>query len=129
MATSPIPAAASAPLRSLVLTDLLAQAQSVEFSWTPLHPGVDEHRIYGEHDGDGPVASILRYAAGARVPYHRHEGYEHVYILAGSQRDPRGTHRAGTLVINPPGSRHQVSSDDGCIVLLIWERAVSFPEP
>lgn len=137
MASPPVPDAASAaaavtsgaPARPLVLPDLLAQARSPDFTWTPLRPGVDEHRIYGEHDAGGPVASILRYAPGAEVPYHRHDGYEHVYVLAGSQRDSRGTHRAGTLVINPPGSRHQVTSDDGCFVLLIWERAVVFAEP
>ena len=31
-----------------------------------------------------------------------------------------------TLVINPPGSRHRVVSDDGCLVLVIWEQPVVF---
>jgi anti-sigma factor ChrR (cupin superfamily) len=118
-----------APLAPLPIPDLLALAQSPECTWSPLRPGVDEHRIYGGDEGDGPLASILRYAPGAQVPYHRHDGYEHVYVLAGSQRDSRGTHRAGALVINSPGSRHEVVSDEGCIALLIWERAVVFTEP
>ena len=112
--------------RSLVLEDLLVQTRSPDFGWTVLRPGVDEHALYGTHDGGGPTASILRYAPGARVSYHRHDGHEHVYILAGSQRDERGTYRAGTLVINPPGTTHDVVSDDGCTVLLIWERPVTF---
>jgi hypothetical protein len=29
-------------------------------------------------------------------------------------------------VINPPGTRHKVSSDDGCIVLAIYEKPVRF---
>jgi anti-sigma factor ChrR (cupin superfamily) len=110
----------------MVFAALLHQAQQPEFSWSHLRPGVDEHRLYGTHEGPGPTASILRYAPGARVPYHRHGGYEHVFILAGSQRDERGTHRAGTLVVNTPNSTHDVVSDDGCTALLIWERPVAF---
>ncbi len=108
------------------LRDLLAQTQGAGFSWVPLRPGVEHHTLYGSLDGAGPVAAILRYAAGAQIPYHRHDGYEHLYVLAGSQRDQRGTYRAGDLVINPPGSTHDVVSDDGCTVLLIWERPVVF---
>lgn len=116
----------SAPTGPWVLADLLIQTRQPEFVWTVLRPGVDEHSLYGSHDGTGPTASILRYAPGAHVPYHRHDGYEHVYVLVGSQRDERGTYRAGTLVINPPGTAHDVVSDDGCTVLLIWERPVVF---
>jgi anti-sigma factor ChrR (cupin superfamily) len=112
----------------LVFADLLSQSRRPDFTWSVLRPGVDEHRLYGGDDGSGPLASILRYAPGASVPYHRHEGYEHVFILAGSQRDERGTHVAGTLVVNPPGSRHDIVSDDGCVALLIWERPVVFVE-
>jgi anti-sigma factor ChrR (cupin superfamily) len=114
---------------SLALPDLLAQAQRPDFGWTRLRADVEEHRLYGDGAAGGAVASVLRYAPGARVPYHRHEGHEHVYVLSGSQRDRRGTYRAGTLVINPPGTTHEVTSDDGCIVLLIWERPVVFVEP
>ena len=119
-----------APQLSLVLPDLLAQTRRPDFTWTLLRDDVEEHRLYGDSDTPGgPVASVLRYAPGARVPHHRHQGYEHVYILSGSQRDPRGTHRTGTLVINPPGTTHEVISDDGCTVLVIWERPVVFVEP
>jgi anti-sigma factor ChrR (cupin superfamily) len=113
----------------LVLPDLLAQSRRPDFTWSELRPGVDEHRLHGGHDGNGPIASILRYAPGARVPYHRHGGHEHIFVLSGSQRDERGTYGAGTLVINTPESRHDVVSDDGCTVLSIWERPVTFVEP
>jgi len=45
-------------------------------------------------------------------------------VLRGSQRDERGLYGAGTLVVNEPGSTHQVTSDDGCIVLVIWQKPV-----
>ena len=110
----------------LVVADLLNQSRLPGFAWSVFRPGVDEHRLYGDHHGPGPTASILRYAPGASVPSHRHDGYEHVFILAGSQRDQRGTHRAGTLIVNTPGSTHDVVSDEGCTALLIWERPVAF---
>jgi anti-sigma factor ChrR (cupin superfamily) len=120
---------ATALATSLALPDLLAQAQRPDFGWTRLRADVEEHRLYGDGAAGGAVASLLRYSPGAWVPYHRHEGYEHVYVLSGSQRDRRGTYRTGTLVINPPGTTHEVFSDEGCIVLLIWERPVVFVEP
>jgi anti-sigma factor ChrR (cupin superfamily) len=93
--------------------------------WEPLRAGIDISRLYG--DGQhGPAAALLRYQPGASVALHHHTGYEHIFVLAGSQRDHNGVHGAGTLVINPPGSRHRVVSDDGCLVLAIWEKPVVF---
>lgn len=109
-----------------VFTDLLAQTERPDFTWAELRPGVDEHRLYGPVDGSGSSASILRYHPGARVPRHAHGGHEHIYVLAGSQRDERGTYVAGTLVINPPGTSHDVVSEEGCTVLIVWERPVAF---
>ena len=111
---------------SWVFADLLAQTDQPDFTWTPLRPGVDEHRLYGPVGGTGSSASILRYHPGARVPRHAHAGHEHIFILAGAQRDERGTYRAGTLVINQPGTSHDVVSDEGCTVLIVWERPVEF---
>ncbi|HEX3445946.1 MAG TPA: cupin domain-containing protein, partial [Chthoniobacterales bacterium] len=74
----------------------------------------------------GPTAALIRYREHGEVPMHEHTGYEHILILAGSQRDENGTFKAGTLVINAPGTRHKVSSDDGCIVLAIYEQPIRF---
>ena len=69
---------------------------------------------------------MLRYAPGASVQRHRHEGDEHVYVLTGAQRDDNGLHVAGAHVLNPPGSVHEVASPDGCLVLVVWERPNTF---
>jgi hypothetical protein len=34
--------------------------------------------------------------------------------------------KAGSLVINSPGTRHAVVSDEGCILLAIYEKPVRF---
>jgi anti-sigma factor ChrR (cupin superfamily) len=68
----------------------------------------------------------LRYRPGAKIAAHRHAGHELVYVLSGSQSDDRGTHLAGTLVLNAPGSEHEVESVEGCLVLVVWEQAIVF---
>jgi anti-sigma factor ChrR (cupin superfamily) len=110
---------------TLVISELSRRVLSPDFAWTPYRPGVDIHRLYGQGDS-GPSAALLQYAPGASIPQHFHQGYEHIFILHGTQVDIRGTHAAGTLVINPPGSSHDVTSPGGCVVLVIWERPVAF---
>jgi anti-sigma factor ChrR (cupin superfamily) len=98
-----------------------------EIAWKPYKKGVEIFRLYG--DGvTGPTAALIRYREGGEVPMHEHIGYEHILVLTGSQRDENGISEAGTLVINPPGTRHHVSSDEGCIVLAIYEKPVRFVE-
>jgi anti-sigma factor ChrR (cupin superfamily) len=93
--------------------------------WTPLHDGIEMHRLYG--DGrEGPSAAFVRYAPNAQLPLHEHDGYEHIFILSGFQEDDAGVYRAGTMVVNPPGSRHSVRAPEGCMALVLWERPVRF---
>lgn len=70
--------------------------------------------------------ALLRYAPGAEVPEHRHEGYELIYVLEGEQSDERGSYPAGSFVINEPGASHRVVSAGGCVVLIHWQRPVVF---
>jgi anti-sigma factor ChrR (cupin superfamily) len=91
--------------------------------WSPWRPGVEIFRLHGDEQR-GSAAVLLRYAPGARVPLHEHGGHEHVLVLAGSQRDDTGTFAAGTMVIHRPGTRHRVWSEEGCTVLIVWERPV-----
>ncbi len=96
--------------------------------WQPFRPGVEIHRLYG--DGrTGPTAALLRYREEATVPQHLHQGFEHILVLSGSQKDQNGVLRAGTLSIHPPGTRHSVVSEAGCIVLAIYEKPVKFETP
>ncbi|MDB6073360.1 MAG: hypothetical protein JWO89_1000 [Verrucomicrobiaceae bacterium] len=96
-----------------------------ELSWTAFREGVDIHRLYG--DGiTGPTAALLRFNEAAEIPMHVHEGYEHILVLAGSQRDESGVLETGTLRIHAPGTTHRVTGEAGCIVLAIYEKPVSF---
>src|SRR3954467_5130501 len=85
-----------------------------DIAWEPFRAGIEIHHLYGEL-GVGRAAALLRYAPGARLPVHRHAGFEQIVVLQGSQIDDRGRYGKGTLVVNPPGSQHEVASPDGCV--------------
>lgn len=109
-----------------VIADLLRPDRDfADVAWQPFRPGIEIARLYGKGDS-GPAAALLRYAPGANVPAHHHPGGEHILVLRGSQRDERGTYRAGTLLVHGPGTRHAVTSDEGCVVLAIWNEPVQF---
>ena len=112
---------------SLVIRDLSERALRGDLVFEPYFPGVDIHRIYGD-ESTGPSAILLRYRPGGRAPRHSHPGHEHIYVLSGEQSDERGSYPAGTLVINPPGSQHDVHSAGGCVVLVIKEQPVVFSD-
>ena len=108
------------------MPNILGLAEHPEqLQWEPFRMGVTLSRVHGD-PGAAPAAAFLRYEPGASVPAHEHVGWEYIFVLGGSQRDDHGVYGRGSLRINPPGSRHSVSSPEGCLVLAIWERSVKF---
>lgn len=111
--------------QNIILEGLFAMdIQGKAYAWQPFKDGVDIYPIYQQ--GSGQAAALLRYQSGATVPVHRHGGYEHILILAGSQTDGQQVYEPGTLLISIPGSCHRVASQNGCIVLAIWQAPVEF---
>jgi anti-sigma factor ChrR (cupin superfamily) len=95
-------------------------------SWEPFRPGIEISPLYDTEEGAS--AAFLKYQPGASVPWHEHTGWEHILVLTGSQSDDAGHYPAGTLLVHAPGSRHRVASEEGCLVLAIWERPIKFVE-
>ena len=91
--------------------------------WQDFREGI---KIFPLYSTSTASAALLQYNAGASVPLHEHEGYEHIFVLKGSQQDERGKYNTGDLLINKPFSRHSVQSMEGCVVLAIWEKPVRF---
>lgn len=108
----------------LVFNNLLAAAYDRSLRWEPFRQGIEAAWLY--RTSHGSRAAFLRYAPGARLGRHEHQGYEHIFVLAGSQTDDHGVHRAGALVVHPPGSSHAIVSEGGCVVLAVWEKPVVF---
>lgn len=94
-------------------------------AWEYFREGIEVHWLSRGLDG-GPSSALLKYQPGASAPRHNHPGFEHIYVLRGSQTDENGEHAEGTLAINPPGTSHSVQSPDGCIVFAVWEKPVQF---
>lgn len=113
-----------APIVLEAIMDIASRAD--ELDWKPFRDGVDLHQLYGTMGAPGPSACLLRFQPGARVPHHTHTGYEHIVVLAGGQTDDRAHYAAGTVLISPPGTGHAIVSDQGCIVLAIYQAPVEF---
>ena len=112
--------------RILKLNDLFQiSGWQQKLPWQPFCEGVDIYRLY-ENGPSGPSASLLRFRPGGRVPLHEHGGFEHIFVLSGSQVDENSTAATGSLIINPPGTSHAILSENGCIVLAIYEKPVKF---
>jgi anti-sigma factor ChrR (cupin superfamily) len=110
----------------ILLRDLFGLRQDFSsYAWEAFRPGVEIARIYGDGKS-GPAAALLRYAPGAQVPPHAHTGFEHIVVLAGSQRDERGVYSAGSVLIHGAGTEHTVVSPEGCVVLAFWYSPVAF---
>lgn len=112
----------------MVFPGLLSGAFDFEkLAWEPFREGVEIARLYGG-EPDAASAALLRYAPNAKVPRHIHTGHEHIMVLSGSQSDGTHTYQPGTLIISKPGTSHAITSEQGCIVLAIWERPVEIIE-
>jgi anti-sigma factor ChrR (cupin superfamily) len=106
----------------------LLQGGFETMSFEPFRPGVTICHLRQPQPEKPAALALLRYEPGARVPLHEHPGLETIVVLSGSQSDEAGTYRAGDLVVNPPGTRHRVWSDDGCVVLISWAEPVRILE-
>jgi anti-sigma factor ChrR (cupin superfamily) len=105
-----------------VIADLMDTWQGLPF--VHFREGVEVHYI----KQGAPALAVLRYAPGAKVPLHLHTGLETIVVLDGVQSDERGDYGKGTLILNPAGTTHSVWSEQGCAVLIQWERPIQFPE-
>jgi anti-sigma factor ChrR (cupin superfamily) len=108
---------------AVALAGLIGRADWEDIAWEPFRPGVRVHWLY-RTGGEGPEAALLRYEPGAAVPLHEHVGWEHILVLAGSQSDGVARYATGALLISPPGTRHAIASDEGCVVLAVWHSPV-----
>lgn len=112
--------------KHLVWKDLLGMDfEDPSLAWQSFRAGVDMLPLYGDTTY-GCSCALLRYQPGAEIPRHLHMGTEFLLVLNGSQTDERGHYGAGSFLVNPATSSHQINSAEGCIVLAIWEQPVKF---
>lgn len=64
------------------------------------------------------ATSVVRYEPGAVFPKHSHARGEEIFVLEGTFSDETGDYRAGTYIMNPPGSHHTPFSNEGCTLFV-----------
>lgn len=89
-------------------------------AWTATRfPGV-EAKVLMEDTERGLLTALVRFAPGATLPDHVHQGIEQSYVLSGSFEDDEGRADAGQFVWRPAGSRHAARSPGGAVVLSVF---------
>jgi quercetin dioxygenase-like cupin family protein len=93
--------------------------------WMPLQEdGTDTTGIavkvlrFNEQTKRAPTI-MLKFDPGARYPYHNHPAGEEILVLEGSVVIEGETLVAGDYLYTPPGFRHAVTTQTGCILLLM----------
>ncbi|MDO7837179.1 cupin domain-containing protein [Sphingobium sp. HBC34] len=87
--------------------------------WVASPSGGVERRMLDRVGGEvARATTIVRFAPGSAFPAHSHDGGEEYFVLEGDFVDEEGSHKAGTYVRNPPGSRHAPLAPKGATIFV-----------
>jgi anti-sigma factor ChrR (cupin superfamily) len=87
-----------------------------QIDWTDVSAGVRRKAIW-EDQATGRSMQLVRLAAGAVLPAHRHHGESLVFGIEGEITDHHGSTLPGYFSCQPAGYAHIVSSKNGATVL------------
>ena len=93
--------------------------------WQERIPGAKTKIIWRDPSGY-PVTIMTRFAAGVRVPAHRHVGEESIFVLEGVVQDDFGECRAGHFGRRPAGCTHSLFIPEETLVLATMYGDVEF---
>ncbi|GAA3040011.1 hypothetical protein GCM10020229_58950 [Kitasatospora albolonga] len=103
-----------------------------DIEWTtwaePGRAGVEHHVLWAPNaeTGEESVGLLLRFPPTAHGDFHEHLGYELMLVLDGQLDHSDGdSYVKGDLIVEGPGTQHQMSSASGCTVLAIRTRPAS----
>ncbi|MEP7319466.1 MAG: dimethylsulfonioproprionate lyase family protein [Panacibacter sp.] len=105
------------------INNYIVKTSAVE--WSPLtETGVNTKGIFVKtlrHDEQTKRSPtiLLKFEPGASYPYHNHPGGEELYVLQGSAIIEKVQLSAGDYLYTPPGFKHSVQSNEGCVLLLM----------
>lgn len=96
---------------------VMLHCDSIEWEDSPMQ-GVDRRRLDRIDNEADRVTTIVRYAPESSFSPHVHTGGEEFIVLDGIFEDDYGNWPTGSYIRNPPTSRHQPGSKDGCIIFV-----------
>lgn len=108
-----------------VLRDVLQERTTLDdLRWAvweePGRAGVEHHLLWSPTSDDPSAAMLLRFEPGGHSDFHEHLGVELMMVLDGVLEHSDGQRfNKGDLVVEEPGSQHQMSSSEGCVVLAV----------
>lgn len=98
--------------------------KSAQQEWKPLiEKGVNTSGIYvkvlryDETTKRAPLI-LLKFDARAKYPYHNHPAGEDLFVMEGKVIIEGAELSAGDYLFTPPGFKHGVKSETGCILML-----------
>jgi len=114
----PSPRLKESLLRRISPARLLVRADDQNWEATPF-PGVEIRRLFVDKL-TGAVTILLRAAAGALYPAHRHVGIEQIYVIDGDLVFNDHTLETGDYEVNGPLSEHSsITSKTGCLAIIV----------
>ena len=80
--------------------------------------GVRRKPLSREFAESGQTTSVVSFAPGSSFNPHTHPLGEEIIVLDGVFSDENGDYAAGSYLRNPPGSRHQPFTREGCLLFV-----------
>jgi anti-sigma factor ChrR (cupin superfamily) len=100
---------------------VVVHSGSLEWIASPM-PGVDRRPLDRVGSEVARATTIVRYDPGSEFSPHVHTGGEEFIVLDGVFQDEHGSFPTGSYIRNPPQSKHQPSSENGCVMLVkLWQ--------
>lgn len=98
--------------------------RSRQKAWQPLiendihYEGVFVKSLRYDEASQRSKTILLKFEAGASYPYHNHPAGEELFVLSGEATVEGAIMTEGDYLYTPPGFKHSVRTDTGCMLLL-----------
>lgn len=96
---------------------VMLHSDEIEWEDSPM-AGVERRRLDRIDNEADRVTTIVRYAPNSHFSPHVHTGGEEFIVLEGIFEDDYGNWPTGSYIRNPPTSKHQPGSKDGCVIFV-----------
>lgn len=96
---------------------VMLHSDEIEWEASPM-AGVERRRLDRIDNEADRVTTIVRYAPNSHFSPHVHTGGEEFIVLEGIFEDDYGNWPTGSYIRNPPSSKHQPGSKEGCVIFV-----------